>query len=1168
MKSRLRLMAGVVCAVLTLAPAHAAKKRAEAPREKESVPEAQAAARDKRPHYRYSLDVDRSVLNELADKKRDMAIEQFKVALDRFDEDNPEKPDLHFQLSELYWEKYKYLYAREEEQREAAYRKFEAERARGNASAVAPPPVDHRQSEEYRVKTLEIYERILGKYPGYGRTDEVLFSLAYNLHETGKGPQAVKRYEELISRFPDSQFVPDAYVQLGDHWFDNNNLAKAKVNFQKAYKSDVPKIHSYALYKLAWCDYNEGDLEGSLKKLQQVVDFAEKHGKEMVDLKNEALSDLVVVYVQLNRADEAVAYFFQKASKARQPKLIAKLAYGLADAGHHEPAIKTFRRMIDEDPMRPEAAEFQQAIVRSYEGLRQRDKVRAEIKRLAELYRPGGVWWKANEKSQAVLRNAFEVAEEAMRTIVTEYHQEAQNTKQVETYRLARDIYKQYVDAFASSEDPALVSDYAFNLRFYYAEILWTLEDWKAAAEQYDRVVAFKVPDRDTAREVSNESYRKTAGYNAILAWDKLLKIERGQLAQSDLKDGQKVDEKKGKGGVGSGTKIYKRSVKDLEEQPLTPVEDGLVHACDAYVALLERTGDKDKDEINVRYQAAVIHYDRNKFVEAASRFGKIIEKWPEERRSQQAADLTMYFLEAKEEWGKLAELSAQFLANKRLVKPGTEFARRVTLVAEGSRYKWIDEVIYKKEKNPSRAAEEFLKLVQDNPKAKIADRALTYAMLMFHELKQLDRGIAAGERLLKEYPGSPLEPKARFTLAGMYEKVAEFARAAQLYESFGSAYDGRAAALAELRRKHKAKPGAKVQAPAEGSEPAVESSPAEQDPLGAQIDEEQRLLNEAKEWLADAQFNAALWYEGLGQTDKAIAAYRQYVARFQDRKDAPEVQYSLALLYERAGKAAEAARAFEEYERRWSSKVAPAQAFLARYKRLTVVAAAKDSKETDKAIARLVDDLIRGYARLPQEAKADDAVLAAYAHARFLAVEPQWKAYTAVKFTRVATIRRDLDVKRKRLAELENAYTAVLAVGAGEWGIPALSRVGLAYSDLAQNIVESPTPKGLDQEQMDMYRGELQNLATPLEDKAIEALEKGLAKAYELGIYNDWTLQAQDKVNQYRPGQYAKIRQVPLQGSESFASAPLQKGSVAPAAAQFEPPASGPTAAIENGGR
>ncbi|HSP81481.1 MAG TPA: hypothetical protein VLQ93_23385, partial [Myxococcaceae bacterium] len=84
--------------------------------------------------------------------------------------------------------------------------------------------------------------------------------------------------------------------------------------------------------------------------------------------------------------------------------------------------------------------------------------------------------------------------------------------------------------------------------------------------------------------------------------------------------------------------------------------------------------------------------------------------------------------------------------------------------------------------------------------------------------------------------------------------------------------------------------------------------------------------------------------------------------------------------------------------------------------------------------------------------------------------------------------------------------------------------------------------PPGLDEEQLALYRGELQNLALPLEDKATEALEKALEKAYELSLYNTWTLAAQDQLNRDRPGSYAEVRQVPFRGSEFFVTADVVK--------------------------
>ncbi len=1091
----------------------------------------------------------------LADKKRDEQIDYAKKIIPKLQDGSPQKAEMLFQLAELYWEKSKYLYAKEMHEFLQAEKVCDEKINRGEKPANCPPKASHRESELFRGQAIGLYEQILREYPAYERKDEVLFSLGYNLYDSGKREAAVKRYEELIKGYPKSKFVADTYVQLGNHYFDvANDLARARAMYEKAYASPVPKIKSYALYKLAWCDFNAGEHEKALKKLQDVVAYTENQQdrKQFTDLKNEALNDMVRMFVQLNRADDAIAYFKAHAGKKAQARLIAKMAEQLAEAGHHENAIKTFRYLIDQSPMQAKAPEFQQAIIRSYEGLRQRDQVQAEIKKLAELYRPGSQWWKANESNKDVLRNAFTVAEEAMRTIVTEYHQEAQKTKSVATYRLARDIYKQYVDAFASSEDEAFVSDSAFNMRFYYAEILWALEEWDKAAEEYEKVVVFKIPNRDDARQVSNEKYRQSAAYNAILAYGKLVQIERGVLQKSDLKENQKVDEKKAKERVQKQKQVQKRTVKELVEQPLTNWEKKLVASIDKYNQLFPN----NQDEIELRYQAAVVYYDRNHFVEAAQRFTEVITKWPEDKRSQDAADLSMSVLEEKEEWLELNKIARAFAANKKLTKPGSEFTKRVAGIVEGSQYKYIDEVVYKKEKNPAKAAEEFVKFVAEFPKSNNADRALTYAMLIFKDAEQIDRGVEMGERVLKEYPDSPFELKVRFYLAQFYEQTADFEKSANMYEAFIAEYDERAGPKAigyqnikDLLAKETK--GKKTSAPkAKKEEPKIDPKEAE------------TLLKEAEGFLADAQFNAGLWWEGLGKSDKAIAAYQRYIQRFKDKKDVPEIAFNIALVHEKDKKWADAAKAFDSYAATYAkdNRASASSIYEARYRALLAYRKLSKQDEVEKA----VKELVASYPKLPDSEKKNLKVLDAYAHARFLALEPAWNGYVNIKFNNLRTLKNDLAAKLKKIQEIEKAYTEVLAIGSGEWGIAALTRIGLAYADFAQNFLDSPNPKGLDEEQLDMYRAELENRAYPLEEKSIEALEKALGKSYELAVYNEWTLLAQDKLNKYRPGAYPKVREVAFKGSEFFATSPIAKdGAVAasapkPAAAPVEKPQEG----------
>ncbi|HEX8820498.1 MAG TPA: tetratricopeptide repeat protein [Archangium sp.] len=1092
----------------------------------------------------------------LADRKRDEAIEGFKRLIPKLQEGSHRKADMLYRLAELYWEKSQYLYQQEMTRFLEAEKAYDAATSRGEK--VEPPKKEHRDSERYRVETMRIYEDLLNGYQEWPQRDEILFYLGYNLQELGRRDDAIKRYVQLIQEYPESQFVPQTYIELGNHYFDSNKLKEAREHYEKARASKVPKVYAYAVYKLAWCDFNVGAYEEGLARLQEVVDYAGDRGEELGDLKTESLNDLTLFYVQLDQPAQGIAYFKKKAPEKRQTRLISKMAGGLMEAGHFDSAIKTYRTLIDDAPMGPGAPEYQQSIVRGYEGLRQRNQVRVEMKRMVELYRPGAPWWQANTENKSVLRNAFSVTEEAMRVMVTDYHQEAQKTRQVETYRLARDIYKQYVDAFASSEDPEFVADSAFNMRFFYAEILWALEEWEAAAAEYDAVVAFKIPDRDSAREVSNEQYRKNASFAAIMAYDKLVKIERGQLAKSDLKDGQKVDENKSKGHVEKKGRLTKKDT-DQAEEPLTRFEDRLVAACDTY----NRLYPDNPDEIDLRYQAALIVYDRHHYIDSARRFGEIIHKFPAERRSRDAADLTMYVLESREEWLELNKLSRQFLANEKLLKPSPEFATRVARVVEGSQYKWIHEVVYQKEKNPAKAAELFLEFVKEFPKSDNADRALTSSMVIFQEAGQIDRGVAAGERVLTDHAGSMFEPQVRYTLARLYEKLAEFRKAAAMYSAFVDAYDA-AIRSADARKVKQVK----AAAPKKGKDAkeSLASDAANTDEARAQKDEERaRLLAEAEKWVPDALFNAGLWSEGVGESDKAITAYRAYIARFKDRPDVPQLAYNIALVHEKDGKLAESARAFEAFVETYGrdARTAGGQVYLARYRQLIAYRKLKDWRN----IERVQTELVRGWGKLPAKEKERPELLNAYGHVRFLELEASWQHYVDIKFKRVSTIRRDLAAKQQAIQKLEKAYTDVATIGAGEWTLASVTRIGLAYADFARNILESPDPAGLDEEQLAMYRGELENLALPLEDKSTEALEKALAKAYELSLYNEWTLAAQEQVNRFRPGAYAQVRQVPYRGSEFFVTSDVAKdpglengtqAGAAPAAAPVPSNASG----------
>ena len=783
---------------------------------------------------------------QLTEAKREELITQLETLVRRFPDDSPRKPDLLFQLGEAYWEKSK------------ALRRGEIEAAGDTTRA------EHRPSDAVRGRAMEAYARLLKTFPKYQRRDEVLFSLAYDLEDVGRNDEAVAQYRTLIRDFPSSKYAPDAWLELGNHAFDKGNLATAQDAYQHASRIGSARVRSYATYKLAWCDFNLGDFEGAREKLARVVDGSAGGTKTLLELRTEALVDLTRVYVRLERPDDGLAYFQRTTQGAERRKLVTRLANALTDAGELNGALRVYKAALQAEPLAPEAATWQQAVVRVHDGLHDRDRVRVEAQRLAEMVHPGTRWWEANAGSPQSLRAGFEAAEETLRTLVTGYHQEAQRTGSPRTYRLAADAYRAYLSAFARGADPEWTSDHAFNMSFYAAETAWGMGDWRAAAEQYERVVDFRIPDRATAREVSDERYRATAAYDAVLAWDRVVDAEHGHAQATP----SRADEKQ-KGGLRTRT-----ATAATTASPLTEAEQRLVAACDRYA---DRFPDS-KDALDIRYQAAVVFFERGQTPAALERFARLIALAPDSDRARQAADLTLNVLETKGDWPALSAKAQEYARNGALARPGTDFAKRVTKVAEASRYAWVSEVVHKQQHQDARAAEEFLRFADDYPRSDHAAQALTYAMALLEQQGQLQRAVEVGHRALTRYPDTPLRLKLAHGLADLSAQLGDFRQAAEASEAFVAAYN----------RARAGKDGPRI-------EPA--------------------LLEEASSWVAPAQGEAGLYWAALGKTERAVAAYQAYLRRFPDRKDASEVALALGRLQEDAGRMSAAAQAYERAE-------------------------------------------------------------------------------------------------------------------------------------------------------------------------------------------------------------------------------------------------------------
>ncbi len=1081
--------------------------------------------------------------DDKADKRRDEAIEQIKKILPKMK--NPhDVADLKFQLADLWWQKSRYVKFNQEmpAYQDAAEKWHKCRETKGDKACGAEPRPNHRKSELFRANAVDLYQRIIKEHPQYDRVDEIRFDLAYDKMDIASATEnkvqkeklqkeAIDAYKSLIAFNPKSDYVTDALIEMGNYYFDHNDLERASKAFGDAFGKHNKRTETYALYKLAWCRYNQGDYADSVKKLKEVVDRSERQDKDQkLKLKTEALRDLILAFTKNGERESAIKYYILKAGKEGSKDYIVRLANEFFTAGgaQYDDAIKTYQYLLNDRPLDPYAPEWQSKIVLAYDKKSNRAKVREEIKVLVRKYGKASDWYKTQKEGPR--QRAVDLTEEALYNLVTDYHQEAIKTKSVATYTLARDIYREYIDNFPDSER-------AYQMRFYYSEILYALEDYQEAYNQYRKV----------AEDNSQKQLKTTAAKDMLLAAEKLVDIDDGLYTKQVTNDSTIIDEGKKKDDI-KEQKIHEKIDREAKEVKLTQHEQQLVESCDYYTKLVP---DAD-DEARVRLRAAVIYFDKHQYVAAADRFGYIIQKWPEDQTSRSAAQLILEALETKQEWETLNKRAREFAQNKKLLEgekkqKGGDFKQKLQVYIEGSTFK----IAMKLQNDDTKAADaaiEFAGFVKEFPKSKYSPIAGYNAFLDYQKSKQLEKAIEIGEKIIKEFPNADsndmrslpgadagqlrpvILPDLTFRLAKTYELTADFERAATEYEKYVKAY------------------------------PAEDSAP-------------------------DAQFNAALWYRGLGEDQKAIDAFTKYIKVYQSKKpdertklklvsDAA-VQWTICQIYESEKAWDKFTKCTEKdylgnYHNVRGLKEPYWQVMNAKYREFLAYGE-QDNKAKQNEMVKYIEDLYKVY--LNNDDKQRDTTKLAMAHTQFFKLEPEFDHFKEMKFRsavpwRLAnTMKEDLAAIKAALKALEAKYTEIVKYGNGDWAIAALVRIGMGPRIFANALRGAPVPSNLDADQKEMYKGDLEDKAIQIETPAVDLLLTAIKKSFELGIYNEWTLKAEAALAEFKPELVGPTRELPLKGSTFFFTADNEAPRDSPAKTATTQPATDQTKAAGSGG-
>lgn len=660
-----------------------------------------------------------------------------------------QKAEMMLRLADLYFQQGRYLYLGEMAAFDKEYEKcFNTE-----GCAADTLQANNEESKTWQNKAIRLYEQILSSYPRYPRADEASFYLGSALQDTGRRPEAVEKFTMLVKTYPDSQWVPDAYVNIGEFYFDDNNAYKAMLAYKKAVGFKESPMLGFATYKLAWCYYNVGEYDNAIETMQSVVSMSGADtgtDKSKLALGDEALKDLVRFFADADKFEEAEAYFSKLGKESLINDMYRRLAATYFEQGKWEKCIEAYRRLIARNPNSAQAPDYQSEIIKCYKKLGKKEEILAEIDRLRTTYGKTSSWAKSNASNPEAIKAADEQVELQLRTVATEYHTTAKKLgtgdEAKAAYALAYKSYKLYLTEYPDNS-------HAYDVRYAFGELLYKVKRFDEAYEQYMTVV--KIDPKG--------QYSIFCAKSAIFAADEMIKKEGGNLT-----------------GAASGTPIA-----HAEPQPLTQWEQNLVDACAQYATLYPT----EKEAINVIYRSAYLLYNKYRFAEAAVQFNKVIAMNPASKEAELAAHLILDSFKINEDWAELKK-NAKFYVDQPGLGSAT-FKKEMAEIYERSSFKLIETTLAA-DNDKGKAADAFVAFYNEFPNSDVGAQALNNATVYYKETNRMGDEIKTRHILVDD---PKFGPKTKYyydqigALGYDYETVAAFDKAAGFYEKLFALY-------------------------------------------------------------------------------------------------------------------------------------------------------------------------------------------------------------------------------------------------------------------------------------------------------------------------------------------------------------------------------------------
>ena len=1031
---------------------------------------------------------------------RDSVIERMEMFLKRYGDTHEKSADILYRLARLHYERADEIYLSDE------------------TGSMEYPDF---------TKTLGYIATLQKNFPNYNQMDGALYLKGYCQGQMGQQENARDTFMELLAKYPDSTRRAEVLTRIGEYYFAQSQDAilglGGEIMWQEALKYysaavDVgpdTSVYDRALYRKAWTEYYNEDYDGMLKDFIALVGYADNLENGSA-LRNEAIDFMAAALAEEDwdlsdnvavDPDYGMKRFnkYLNSGKPFEMEVLRKFADTMMEQTRYNYAAEAYGEYIERGSCAEDMPEVIRIYVAALNYSGKFDKAAEEQARIEERIGEESEWYRcqeregnleaianANHASQQALKNSIMAyqdrvtrAEENARPIqeylegteitpgerpIAERKLKEAQEKIIEANRELAEITATFVRKFPNDEE-------IYNYRYLLGQAYFYSEQYDKSIKAFSAIrdVDNTRYQADTARYIA-DSYEYLIEDKATFDGDYVYALSLQKIADRVNDKNLPLSMAPTSILLSSAVTAYTKEEIDAElenrkggsvkhEMPKDVQE--LIDAREMFSEIEIKSGKTADDPTALapqyRYDNAMIYYNYGDFEEAEERFNQIIEKSPESQHAASAADIIIAEYELRGDLDKVAELSDLY-AGMQLGSAGGDDI--VNTRFKDKKYN----ALFKKafalfdNKQYLEAANEFLRIIEENPKFEHNDRAMYNAAYAYEQMKHYDSAMQLYRRVINEFGETEEAVSAMYRIGVNAEKFFDFDTAV---ETFLSLYNNK-------------KP-----------------------------------LYQKFKYRVNALRNAAR-IKLLVQDNKGAAQLlERYHTDYPGQSDAPQFLYEAGRSYAELGQFSEAQRIFKEFRRKYASDPAMRAYVIASYvvegdayRTRNKTREAKSSYETARGM----------YQSSPTAAGAvgrDNAAKAAF----YLA---DYEYQDWVKFqARIKGPMKEMITKLKshmtEMKRIYNEFAQVMVYNSPIWGIAARYAIARMMHELVDLFEHVPCPsdikKGSDKHLA--FLASMSDMGTGTRDETIKMYQNAIEASKMAGISIEWTKKSLDGLKQ-----------------------------------------------------